>query len=113
MDPNTVKDFFTKNSFSLVKKTAVILTVLFTLFTAYKWYSYSNDTEYKNRLIECEQKSGSHGEYNDCIVFPTKDHLTKKADAKLYIYITIFIPIVLFGTYYSYAFFFIKKRPDI
>ncbi len=113
MDPNTVRDFFTKNPFNLIKKTAIVLTVLFVLIAGFKWYGYSNDDEYLSRLKNCEEKSGSHSEYKDCIVFPIKDHLAKKASATLYTWITVLIPVFLFGSYYTYAFFFIKKRSDI
>ena len=113
MDPNQVKALFTNNPFGLIKKTAIVLTAVFLLITFFKWSGYINDSEFHGRLSSCAQTSGGHGEYNDCIIYPTKDHQAKRASATLYTYITIFIPAVIFGSYYAYVFFFIKKRPDI
>ncbi len=113
MDPNKIRAYFAGNHFTFIKNIAIVLTILFILITAYKWYGYQNDVEYMKRLNNCEKTAGSHGEYDDCIIFPTKDHQAKKASATLYTWITILIPIFLFGSYYSYAFFFLRKRPDV
>lgn len=113
MDPNTVKAFFTKNPFKLIRSTAIILVVLFALIAGVKWYGYANDDEYVKGINRCIETTGSHVDLENCKVFPTKDHLAKGASATLFTWITILIPIFLFGSYYAYVFFFIKKRPDI
>lgn len=100
------------NPASLIKKTALVLTIIMSLYTGLLWYQYIDDKEYQAYERKCFESSGSREERFNCLEFPFKQHQAKQAKARLYTYITIAIPIFILGSYFLYKFFFLTKRPD-